>query len=96
MAKVVTYAMLGHLWDVVEDGLVGVTRSVVVVLGLVVGDSTDDSGVSVLEGGVSAELSTFLLIGVFFSHFDLWVLGVVRLGMFPRTKIQIIFFKLVC
>ena len=60
--------MLGELRDVVEDELVRVSGGVVVVLVLVVGNGTNNSGVSVLKRGVSSELGTFLLIWVFFSH----------------------------
>ena len=67
-SKSVTYAMLRHLGDVVENHLVRVTGRVLRALALVVGDGTDNSGVGVLEAGVSSEISSFLLICVFFSH----------------------------
>ena len=66
--KSVTYAVLGHLGDVVEDGLVGVARSVVGVLALVVCVGTHDSGVSVFELGGTSELGSSLGVLVLFSH----------------------------
>ena len=60
--KVVTYAVLGHLGDVVQRDLVRVARHVLGVLALTEGHSTHDTGVGVLEGGVSAKLRALLLV----------------------------------
>ena len=54
--------MLRHLGDVVEDGLVGVARSVVGVLALVVCVGTHDLGVRVFELSGTSELGSSLLI----------------------------------
>ena len=60
--------MLRHVGDVVQDHLVGVARGVLGVLRLAESDGTDDSGLSVLKGGVSAEVGSLFLIGVLLSH----------------------------
>ena len=66
--KIVTYAMLGHLGDVVEGDLVGVARRVCFSLLVLVDHGTDDSRLGVFEGGVAPEVRSLLLICVFFSH----------------------------
>ena len=68
--KLVTYTMFGHLRDVVKGDLVWVSWGILSILAIVVCYSTDDTGVSVLEGSMSTEISSFLLICVFFSHFS--------------------------
>lgn len=79
-------AVLRHVGDVVEGDLVRVTGRVLSVLGFTEGNSTDYSRLGVLEGSVSAEIGSLLLIGVFFSH------GSSCSGFcFSATKIQIIF-----
>ena len=54
--------MLGQRWDVVEGDLVWVTRSVLSVLSLVEGNSSDNSRLSVLELSVSTEIGSLFLI----------------------------------
>ena len=60
--------MLGHLGDVVEDDLVGVALDVVGLLVCVEGDGTHDTDVGVIEGSMSSEVGSLLLILVFFCH----------------------------
>ena len=54
--------MLRQRWDVVKGDLVGVTGSVLCVLSLVEGDSSDNSRLSVLELSVSTEIGSLFLI----------------------------------
>ena len=61
-SKTVTYAMLRQRWNVVKGDLVGVTRSVLSVLSLVEGNSSDNSRLSVLELSVSTEIGSLFLI----------------------------------
>ena len=75
--------MLRHHGDVVEGDLVRVAGRVLSVLRLAEGNGTDNSGLGILESGMSAKIGSLLLIGVFFGHGSC--------AWFSVTKIQIIF-----
>ena len=63
--------MLRELWDVVEDDLVWVSEDVVVGISIKLWvHLSDDTGVNILEVGVSTELVSLLWVLEFFSHFQ--------------------------
>ena len=63
-----TYTVLGHLWDVVEDDLVWVPKTVILSRVLILVERTDNTSLGVLEQSVTTKLLSFFLILVLFCH----------------------------